>query len=88
MNEPIELRYAVAKDTIVKAVNYAHSVLNVPFVFLDTLLDDISKQVANGAEKELKEIQESLARQAKEAEQSTEDTENKKDKETKKDKED
>ena len=52
MEIPFELRYLKAKQDIVNSINSAIKVYKIPFVIIDTVLADISRQVQQSAEME------------------------------------
>lgn len=52
MEIPFELRYLKAKQDIVNSINSAIKTYKIPFVIIDTVLADISRQVKQSAEME------------------------------------
>lgn len=49
MDVPFELRYLKAKQDIVDSVNNAIKIYKIPYVILDTVLTDISRQIQQSA---------------------------------------
>lgn len=59
MDKPFELRYIEAKDKIVNAVNSARNEYGVPFIFIDTIIQDLGRQVSANAKDEVQKVYDS-----------------------------
>ena len=58
MNKPFEIRYVEAKDIIVNAINSARTECGVSYIFIDTIIQDLARQVSQKAKNELKQCYE------------------------------
>lgn len=53
MDKPFELRYIEAREFLTQAVIGANRNYNVPYIFINTFMQDLARQVAAESQKEL-----------------------------------